>query len=220
MQGLIRDSQLGSTLPVRLEWSGKDDVQCPILRYNLQQRRGATAPWTDIFTRSSATSTTRELTPGGSYQYRVRALDQGSLDGRDPQWSTWSTGPLFKVNLQQESNSAIVYRGAWTKQSRFDASGGAVRYSKAKGAKATLSFLGRNAAVVMPKRSTLGSARVCLDPGTSRESCSTHDLSPSTGLGPRKLVFMRNRLNPSVAHKLQVTVASGRVDLDGFVVLR
>jgi hypothetical protein len=45
------------------------------------------------------------------------------------------------------------------------------------------------------------------------------DLSPSTGLGPRKLVFAANDLNPSVAHKLRVKVLSGRADLDAFVVL-
>ncbi len=84
------------------------------------------------------------------------------------------------------------------------------------GDKATYTFTGRNVAVVMPLRSTLGSVKICLD-GTT--DCATVDLSPSTGLGAQKLVFSRNALDPAASHTVTVKVVSGRADLDAFVKL-
>ena len=83
------------------------------------------------------------------------------------------------------------------------------------GAKAKRNFAGRsNVAVVMPKAATLGNTQVCLYQGTTTVVCQTIDLSPSTGLGPRQLVFARSRLNPSLTYRVEVTNLSGRVELD------
>ena len=72
----------------------------------------------------------------------------------------------------------------------------------------------------MPLRSTLGSVKICLDPGTTSQSCATVDLSPASGLGARMVVFARNALSSTVQHHVKVSVVSGRADLDAFAGLQ
>jgi hypothetical protein len=98
-------------------------------------------------------------------------------------------------------------------QSQSDASGGAVKTSSQPGATATFTVTAKSLGVVMPLRSTLGTAQICVDPGTASQSCATVDLSPASGLGARKLVFVRNGL-PAVQHKVRVTVQGGKIDVD------
>jgi len=86
-------------------------------------------------------------------------------------------------------------------------------YDRDTSAKATLTFTGKNVAVVMSKNPGLGSARICLDGG----SCSTVGLGSTTA--PRQVVYKRDAL-AATTHKVTVTRASGRVHLDGFVALR
>ena len=84
---------------------------------------------------------------------------------------------------------------------------------------AALDLKGRSVGAVMPLRSSLGSARICLDPRTAGMSCRTIDLSPSSGTGARKVVFARNGLGVSTPHTVVVTRLSGWVELDAVVVL-
>jgi hypothetical protein len=77
---------------------------------------------------------------------------------------------------------------------------------------------GKSAGIVMPLRSTLGTAQICLDPGTASQSCVTVDLSPASGLAPQTLVFARNGLS-AAQHKIQVKVESGRVELDAIATI-
>lgn len=111
------------------------------------------------------------------------------------------------------------YSGNWDRTAPSGAFGGYVEYSSPggrQGAKATLTSTGRNLAVVMPLASIEGTARICADGA----NCSTVDLSLASGLGARKEVYARNGLAASTAHKVQVRITSGRVDLDAFVALR
>lgn len=66
----------------------------------------------------------------------------------------------------------------------------------------------------------LGTARVCLFRGATQLACSAVDQSPRSGLGPRQAVFVRNGLSPTQRHRVEVTDVSGRVELDGVVILR
>jgi hypothetical protein len=118
--------------------------------------------------------------------------------------------------LDQETVAA--YTGTWATQSEGGASGGAVKTSSQAGATATFAFAGKSVGVVMPLRPTLGSVKICLDPGQRSSSCRTVDLSSSTA--SRRIVFARNRLYAGIPHHVKITVLSGRVDLDAFAVLR
>lgn len=221
VQTLTQGAQLGtSTVPVRFNWSATDNVTpSSSIKSTLQQRTGTNgvswSGWGSLVGPTTAKTANPSFTPGTTYrQFRVKAADQSGNVGYSP------LGPAFRVSAYQESNSAITYSGTWHEAGQSTAFGGGVKYSTQAGAKATLTSTGRNLAVVMPLTPTGGTAKICLDPGTTRQSCSTVDLSPASGLGARKEVFARNGLSASTTHKVQVTVVSGPVTLDGFVALR
>jgi len=182
----------------------------------------------DYFSQAALGSVIASLyarTPGHDYRFRVRKMDN------DANWCQWAYGRRFRVRAVQENDGAISYSSgddqqdgsAWSRTTREGAYGKYVMTSTAgHNASATFAFYGRSVAVATPRRTYLGKARICLDPGTVRQSCSTLDLSPTDAdlLGPRKLVWTRNGLNNSVRHRVTITTAAGRVDLDAIIVLR
>jgi hypothetical protein len=221
VQSLVRGAQLGtSTVPVRFAWTASDNVTpAGSIQSTLQQRTSpdgsSWSGYSSLVGPITAKVATSSFASGNTYrQFRVRAEDQAGNVGLS------GAGPAFRVKAYQEGSSSINYAGTWHLISQTGAFGGSVKRATQAGAKATLTSTGRNLAVVMPLASTGGTAQICLDPGTASESCSTVDLSPSSGLGPRKEVFVRNGLSASTTHKVQVTVVSGPVDLDAFVALR
>lgn len=220
VQSLVQGAQLGtSTVPVRFTWSASDNVSpASSIQSFLQQRTKSGSTWSaysSLVGPTLAKTATPALPANPAFrQFRVRPQDQAGNLGTGP------AGPQFRVFPYQESNGAIAYSGKWHQTAKSGAFGGSVRYSTQAGAKATLTSTARNVAAVMPLTPTGGKAKICLDPGTAAQSCSTVDLSPPGGLGARKEVFVRNGLNATKTHKIQVTVVSGRVDLDAFVALR
>lgn len=217
---LVAGSTLGAaSIPVRLDWSGADNLTAPgRLRFDVEARAyrdGAWGPWTAV---ASALTTLRtktySLDADVAYQFRARAHD---LAGHA---SGYRTGPTVRARAMQETIYAptLAYTGAWTPVRDAWASGGAVRSTTTAGSDARLTFTGRSVAVVMPRRATLGLARVCLDPGTALETCENVDLAAGA-LGSRKVVFARNGLD-GTTHVLTVTAVSGRIDLDALPVLK
>jgi hypothetical protein len=83
----------------------------------------------------------------------------------------------------------------------------------------TFTFTGRGVAAVMPFRSDLGTAKVCLYQGATLVTCSTIDLSPSTASVPRRIVFARGGHANTTSHRLVISWVSGVIDLDAFTVL-
>ena len=216
-QNLNADFQLNSTVPVRFQWSATDADG--IASYELQQSTNGGA-FTDVALPSAtAKSVTPKLGVGNTYSFRVRAEDNaGNL-------SDWAQGPTFKVNVLQESSSAVAYSGAWSTQNIASASGGAMRHASAAGASASLTSISNalNIAWIAHKAADRGKAEVLVD-GTA--AASTVDLYSST-LQVRKSGFVKNALDPAAAHSVEVRVlgtknasSSGtRVDADAFVVL-
>jgi len=148
------------------------------------------------------------LAQSSTYQFRVRARDEaGNV-------SAWATAAAFRPTPYQETSTAIAYGGTWKRAALSGAFGGYVKYTSAASAKATLTFTGKNVAVVMPRRSGLGSAKICIDGA----NCVTVGLASSTSK-PRQVVYRRDGLS-TATHKVTVTRVSGRIDLDGFVALR
>jgi hypothetical protein len=220
-QSLLMGASLGSspsTVPVRLGWSATDS-DGGVASYELQQSVDGGA-WTDVpLSSATATTATPKLEAGKTYQFQVRAQDGAG------NWSDWEQGQMFKVNVFQETDGAIVYTGAWGTQSLSGASGGSVRYASASGdsAKLTLGSGVRNIAWVSTKASNRGKAEYWVDGvkvGTTRDLYSS-----ATQL--RKMIATKNGLNALQAHTVEVRVlgtknaaSSGtRADVDAFVVL-
>jgi hypothetical protein len=148
-QVLVTSSTLGaSSAPVRLTWSGSAAAET----FDLQQRVGSSASYTNVLVDTPARSTTQSLNLGSTYRFRARARDASDRAG------PFATGPGFKIIRIQETPNPpkLVYSGTWTLTPQSSASGNAVRSSTDVGAAATLSFTGRNGAVVMPRRAALG----------------------------------------------------------------
>jgi uncharacterized delta-60 repeat protein len=215
VQRLISGSALttNNKVFVRLSWSG-NDTGSGLAHYQLQQKNN-TGAFTNVpLSPLTATTKTLSLSPNKTYQFRVRALDNNG------NWSAWKTASRFTVDLRQENGVGVSYpSGTWKAQSVSSASGGAVKYATTKDATARFTFRGRNVAWVAPKSTTRGQAEVWLD----GVKLATVDLRSATAQA-RKLVFVKNGLNPSVTHKLEVKVLGTpgrpRVDVDAFAVLR
>jgi hypothetical protein len=204
-------------VPVKLSWSATDDSTSGVARYELQQSVDGGA-WSGV-TLPSATQTniTRQLTPGKTYSFQIRAQDAAG------NWSAWKPGPSFKANLFQEANSAIAYTGTWSSQRLTSASGGRLKYSSGAGSLAKLTQNGiQNIGWISTKGTNRGLAEVWLDGAKD----STVDLYASSSQY-RKVVYVKNELDPSVSHSLETKVlgtknasSSGRrVDMDALVVL-
>ena len=214
--GTLGTSVSGASLPVQLTWAAAtDDRALPgQIRYALQRsvNGGPFASLTAWTTRRSAP--TQWLAPGLRYQYRVLARDPAGNIGV-------AAGPGFVPGVAQENSVGMAYTGAWLPRlAQPTAFGGFVRPTVAAGATARRAFAGRSVAVVMPRAATLGTARVCLYQGAASLGCQAIDLSPATGLGPRRVVYSRSGLNPAVAHRIDVTDLAGRIELDAIAVLR
>ena len=210
-QSFVQPSGLAttSTISVKLSWpAGSDNAtSSTALKYDVEQKTN-TGAFTPIASNTTALSITRSLAQSSTYQFRVRSRDAaGNV-------SAWATAAAFRPLPYQETSTAIAYGGTWSRVALSGAFGGYVKYTSAASATATLTFTGKNVAVVMPKRSGLGSAKICLDAA----NCATVGLASATSK-PRQIVYKRDGLN-TATHKVTVTRATGRIDLDGFVVLR
>ncbi len=213
-QSFVANSTLGtSAVPIRLGWSATDGVDGGgVGRYELQQSTNGGAYANVSLPTSTATDITRSLAPNSTYRFRVRAQDKaGNLGG-------WAEGPVFKVAPHQENATTVGYAGGtWTRAALSGAYGGYVKHDKTPGAKAKLSFTGRNVAWVAPKSAVRGQAEVWVD-GVKE---TTVDLYSSTTLA-RRVVFSKSWAF-SGSHTVEVrvlgTAGRPRVDVDAFVVL-
>jgi hypothetical protein len=214
-QSLVLSSTLGTnTVPVKLTWSATDDSGT-ISEYKLQQSTNG-GDFTNVSISKTATSRILQLAPGNTYQFRVQAKDQAG------NWSDWANGAKFTVSDHQESSSALTYAGTWTAETLSSAYGGSLNYAGSNGAKAQFSFTGSSVSWVAPKNADRGKATVWID-GVKD---STIDLYSSSDQ-PRKVVFVKNDLDASQAHTLEVQVLGNknaasngtRVDVDAFTVL-
>ena len=197
-----------SAVPVALSWSGTDATS-GIGRYQLMRQLDGGA-WTNV---PLATPTTRAviqgLYPGHTYRFSVRAIDRAGNVG------AWAAGPSFRLNGYQETSSAVSYGGTWTRQYDATAYGRYVRYARAAGARARITFTARNVAWVAPRSASRGQARVYVDGAY----VGTVSLYSSYGQ-PRRIVFTRSWASLST-HTVEVrvvgTAGHPRVDVDAFV---
>jgi hypothetical protein len=218
VQDLPTGATLGtSAIPTKISWSASDDSGVDGYEFQQSVKGG---PFEAVSLPSAtATNKTRQLPPGSTYQFRVRATDSV---GNISDW-VYGTEHPYLVDTHQENSSAIANAGTWAEQALTSAYGGGVKYSSTKGSVAQYSFTGRNVAWGTTKGPNIGKAVVSVD----GEVVGTFDLYNST-IQARKMVSSISGLNPDIPHTIAVQVlgtkhsaSSGtRVDVDTFVVLR
>jgi hypothetical protein len=203
-------SAIGTSVPVKLTWSGSD-AGSGIAHYEIWlSTNGGTyvklsSPTSATYTRSLTASSTT------TYRFRVRAFDNaGNVSG-------FAYGPTFHVKLVQQTSTSVHWSGSWTTATTTSASGGSYRYASAAGASVSYTFTGRAVGVVATKGTAFGSFKVYLDGvyvGTSS------DYATSTLY--RRLVYSK-AWTSSATHTIKLvclgTSGHPRIDLDAFVVL-
>jgi sugar lactone lactonase YvrE len=211
-QRLVEEAQIGSLIPVSFRWSATDNfTDARKLKNSLQERNGDGTTFGTYSTvagpKAGLKHATLSLAPSFTFdQFRARATDRsGNTRSSHP-------GPAFRVLPADDGNAFIAYSGTWQTVSDANDYGGTVHTSTQAGASASFTGSYRNVGVVMPRRSALGKANVCVD-----AACSTVNLHGGTDF--RRIVFARNALDPAVTHTVKVTVVSGEVDLDAIVLL-
>ena len=211
--GYAFGSMLGRTAAVaRIGWPAASDDRSGVGAYALQEQAHG-GSWTTAVAGTGGRIAIPTLSFGTPYAFRDRARD------RARNWGPWSAASVAITPVRYEETSArVTYRGTWHVLRTASASSGRTRYSTHRGASVTFRFTGRAFAVVAPKSSTRGSARLYVD----GRYVSTVNLHRSSWV-PR-IVVATDSWSRVAAHRvtLVVTGTAGhpRFDIDAFLTLR
>jgi manganese oxidase len=205
------NAAMTANVPTVISWSAADGG-AGVASYTVEESANGGATFTPIpLPAPTATSATRQLAPGKTYQYRVRSTDKaGNI-------STFAVGEKFLVGLAQETAASVAYTGTWSTQALAAASGGSMRYASAAGRVARFSFSGIRAAWIAARGPNRGKADVYVD----GVKVATVDLWASAQQ-LKRIVYVASV--PAGSHVLEVRVlgtrragATGaRVDVDAF----
>jgi subtilisin len=196
-------------VPTTVAWHAATDPSSPIGGYEIEQSV-AGGSWVAL---GSTTGTVRTAPStqvvGRSYQYRVRARDAVG------NWSAWAPGATVTAALISDRAAVVTYSGTWRTLVYANALGGTTRYSTSSTARARTTFTGRGVAIIAPVGPTRGRATVYVD-GVYR---GTVNFRASAGASRR--VMFSTAWTTAGTHTIELRVGTtGRVDLDGFVILR
>ena len=205
-------STMGSTSIVTdLGWHSAADDRTGVVAYGLVQRAGS-GPWTTAISSTVTRVARRTLTVGMPYVFGVRARDAAT------NWGAWAISPAVTPVRYQETGTAVTYGGPWGRLRTVSASGGGTRYATRPGASISFRFTGRAVAVIAPKGTSRGSARLYVD-GVYSSTISLY----RTSLAPRVVVAAR-AWSTSGVHTIKLVVVGTarhpRVEIDAFAVLR
>lgn len=195
-------------VPEQTTWVGTDPDDA-IVAYQAQMKTDGKA-WAGLTLVSPTdTSVLVDLTPGTKVNFRIRATDAAGHTG------AWTAGVPFKVIALQET--AAAYTGTWVTAVDPSAWGGNIERSTTLGADATITFTGRNLALVATKGPAYGSIDVYVD-GTFWKTVKCN--APT--LASRQVVFRYSTLVfTNSTHTLRIvndaTAGHPQVDIDGFV---
>jgi N-acetylneuraminic acid mutarotase len=198
----------GGKVPVQTTWVGTDSGDT-IASYQAQMQTNGGA-WTDVtLAHPTSTDLTVNLTPGSTYNFQIRGTDSHGNVG------AWTQGVAFVLNGYQQT--AATYTGTWTNQALAGSWGGNVKFSKASGASASITFTGRNLAFVSTLGPGYGAADVFVD-GIFWKTVDLHAASTT-----KALIEFRwsTGLLTNQTHTIRIvnkaTTGHPRIDIDGFI---
>ena len=203
----VTGGAIGSTIKTRVRWPAGTDDLSGVASYALRQSVNGAA-WTTVTASTTSLYADRSLTFSTAYRYRVRAHDRAGNTGE------YVDGPQVRPKLTQQNGTGVTYGGTWTSRSSSSASGGSTRYATKAGAWVQFSFTGRAVALIAPKGSSRGSAKVYVD-GSYVGTTSAYRSSSQS-----KIVLFARNWGTSGSHKVKLvlTGTSGhpRFDIDAF----
>jgi Bacterial Ig domain len=196
-----------NSVKVDLAWSWSDPGS-GIASQQLQMSVDGAA-YANVVTSSSTRTFERALTIGRTYRFRIRATDHAGNA------STFVSWPSLTPGRHEETSSLATYTGTWSRSSNSKMSGGGSKYATGASGRITFSFSGRDVGWIATRTPSGGRARVLID----GVLVATIDLG-TTANQFRKLVF-RHAFASAGRHTVVIQpVGDGRVDIDGFIVLR
>ena len=210
--GFITNSTIGSTVPAKLNWCGITRSGYSVHSYTVgQSTNGGTSYASKPIISSTATSSTRNLSLSTTYRWRARTIDSAHRTG------SYRYSLTSRISRYQETSTAIAWAGSWGKSTSGSPSGGAEKYTTARGASATIYLSNvRQFAVVGPRSTTRGSFEVWVD-GSKVATISEHASSTVY----RRVLYVRSLTSGAgVTHRIEIrAVGNGRIDLDAILSL-
>jgi len=200
----------GSALRVQLTWSGSDAGPSGIKSYDVARSYDGKA-YKTIGSGVTATSFNWSMSPGHTYQFRVRARDNAGNVG------TWTTGPLLRPKLTQQTSTAVHFSGTTKTTTYSKYSGGSERYLGAAGASVTYTTTARSLSFVTTRSLIRGSARIYVD-GVLVATVNMN-ASPTA----YRWVAYSKTWSSAGTHTIKVVSVGSpvpRVDIDAFGVIR
>jgi hypothetical protein len=199
----------GSAVRVRLNWSGSDVGAAGLASFEIWRSYDGAA-FASIGT-STAGQFDWSMTPGHTYQFRVRGKDKfGNL-------GPWATGPVLRPALTQQTSTAVHWGGTSTTTYSSSYSAGSERYLRYAGAWASYTTTARNLSFVTTRGPGRGTVKVYIDGVLA----ATVNLNAAT-YTYRYIAFSRTWTSNST-HTIKVVSAGTpvpRVDVDAFGVIR
>ena len=207
----ITDSTMGTSVPMKLSWCGVTTSTTSVKSYRVLQSTngGSTYSSTPLISSTTARSSTRSLSVGKSYAWKVRTVDTARRTG------SYRPSLVTRIARYQNTSTAIHYTGSWTTETTSNASSGSQRYTRQTGAAATIVVTNvRSFAIVGPKSSARGSIKVFVD-GTLVKTVSER----ATTTAYRRVLYVRSLTSGiGVSHTIRIESAGGgRVDLDAIL---
>ncbi len=199
---------VAGAIPVVTTWTGTDPDDA-IASYQAQLRVGGKA-WSGLtLSALTATSVSTDLTPNKLVNFRIRATDAAGHTG------AWALGTPFYVRTPTET--APTYTGTWTATADPNAWGGGVESSTTLGSDATITFTGRNLALVATKGPAYGSIDVYVD-GAFYKTLNCF----AAALAPQQVIFRYStQVLTNSTHTVRIvndaTAGHPQVDIDGFI---
>jgi hypothetical protein len=197
-------SSIGTTtVPVKLSWAATDTSG--ICQYILSESVNGGGWATVPLASATATTVTRQQTPGSKYVYSLQANDCANN-------RTSTSAPGYTLG-KAEQIAATFAGTSWTPQSLSSASGGSVSYATVNGDSASYTFTGNRIGLVTVKGPDRGSINIYVDGVLKKSALSLN----TSSVGYRKLVYQQG-WSTAGTHTIRIVKTAGtRIDLDALV---
>jgi hypothetical protein len=211
---MLTGVRMGPTaMYVRVGWPAATDPTSAIAGYETEWSESG-GPWTGTVARTAAQrDIVYSLKFDTSYRFRVRAVDAAG------NWSPWAErSTTTRIHPVDDRNKAVYRSSSWVRGTYSSAWQTTVIASRSAGARVSLTFTGREIAVIAPKGPKRGTAKIYID----GVYIKTINLRATSSLS-RQVVFTR-AFPSSGTHTITVRVVGTgtypTVRLDAFVISR
>jgi hypothetical protein len=197
-------------VPESTEWQATP-VGGAITSYDVQQSTNGGAFVDRTLSSPTATTLATNLTPGSTYQFKVRANNSNGH-------GEWVTTAAFLAKQKPDTANGIVYSSGWSIKALTGAWDNSVHTSSIAGKQVTFTFTGRNVSWIGTKGPNYGSADVYID-GVFQKTVNCH--TTTSAVKKKQTLTRYGWGDVSQTHTITIvvdgTAGHPRIDVDAFV---